>query len=471
MNRLLHWLNRFNREKITLLIGSLALVLGAISPWYHLPPPTLEAFGINLAFINIGRAFAALLALLGFAFLFRSIWGGDRRSDRLDRTARLLVWSGLIAALLFPYLITTFAPAVTLVAKAYYEQGQQVGKHVEINFPQVQAQWKQNISLEPSSPVKSIFFSIKDSRFFQMSSWDDVWTRGLGYSNHFFGFIGQGWVLTVIGLVIVLTAFYLAFPEQALQLFLTDAGSVLPWSGLVFGLIICSLIAPNLINYQLDTLFAKGEYHQVIATSQALAVWYPPLREDEAFLQRLAEASFYGNEPDPALIDFAKGLERYRLRDFLAAEAYFQRSLALQPQHFLVREYLATAMLNQGVQSFNQAEARKPAAAIDQFEAALQVFPGHLEALYDLMLARVVNGEFEQSAAHAQQLIQTLHYFHKPSFALLGQAYLHAAWASYHDGNLPEAWKQYRQSIDNSTWDKPINDDAVHSQFNHEMEP
>ena len=75
------------------------------------------------------------------------------------------------------------------------------------------------------------------------------------------------------------------------------------------------------------------------------------------------------------------------------------------------------------------------------------------------MLARAVNGEFEKSASAAQQIIETLKYFQKPSFALLGQTYLHSAWASYHDGNLAKTWNQYRQSIDSSAW-KESNDSS-----------
>jgi Tfp pilus assembly protein PilF len=48
----------------------------------------------------------------------------------------------------------------------------------------------------------------------------------------------------------------------------------------------------------------------------------------------MAEAAFYGNESDPALIYFAKGLESYRLGDFLQAENYLQQSLDIQPNRF-----------------------------------------------------------------------------------------------------------------------------------------
>ncbi|KAM3095148.1 tetratricopeptide repeat protein [Phormidesmis sp. 146-35] len=453
MQILLQQLNWFNRERITLLVGSFALVLGAIEPWYNLPPHALEAFGINLSVINAGKVLAALFALIGFAFVFRL---------RIDRAPRLFFWSGIIAVLLVPYLVTTFSPTVTLVAKAYYEQGQQINKHVEVNFSQVQSQWKQNISLEQSSPITSTFFSIEDSRFFQLSLWDEIWTRGLGYSNHFFGFIGQGWVFTTIGLAIGLMAFYLGLADETLDRFLFDMGKVLPWVGLVAGIIAFSLLVPNLINHQLDTMFAKGEYHPVVTISRTLAASYPPLQGDEEFLQRRAAAGFYDGEPDLALINVAKGLERYHLRDYLKAEDYFQRALAIAPDQFFARQYLATAIVNQGVNYFNEGENRKPGAAIDRFEAALKIFPGHLEAMYDLMLARVVNGEFDQSSRVARQLIQDLSHFHKPSFALLGQAYLHSSWASYHNGDLKQAWKQYRQSIDNTAWDKPINEEALH---------
>ena len=445
--KFLRWISWFNREKITFLIASLALSLGAISPWYRLPSEALETFEINLVLANAGRICAALFAISGFVFTFLF---------SLNRLPRLPFWIGLIAALLFPYFITTWSPNVAFMSAAYYKQGVQVSKHVERNFPKVQAQWKQNITLSRSSPIKSIsYFSIKDSRFFQMSSWDQILVEGFGYSNNFFAYIGRGWGFTITGFVLCLFALYVGLENQSFNTFITDMGKLLPWVGLLIVILVFSMILPNIINYQLDTMLAKGQYRQVLAASQTLESWYPPLQGDQEFLKRMAEAGFYGNEPDPALIYFAKGLERYRQQDFIGAEDYFRRSLAMQPKRFLVREYLATTILNQGVDYFNvpnSSNSHQPGAAADRFEHVLSIFPKHIEALYDLMLARVVNGEFEKSALAAQQIIQTQKYPQQPNLALLGQAYLHLAWDSYHNGDTEQAWKQYRQSIDEKTW-------------------
>lgn len=452
---LLRCIRWFNREKVTFLIASLALVLGAIYPWYGLPPQALETFETNLALANSARVLAAFFAIIGFAFTF---------CFSITRAPRLPFWSGLIAVLLFPYFITTWSPPVTFLATAYYQQNKQVSQHVESHFSDIQAQWKQNISLDESRAIKSIFnFSIKDSRFFQMSSWDQFLVEGLGYSNSVFGFIGRGWVFTVIGLVIGLSGLYLGITNDKFSVFLTDMGKFLPWVGLTFVILVFSLILPNIINHQLDTMFAKGQYHQVLATSQTLASWYPPLSGDEEFLQRMAEAGFYGNEPDPALMYFTKGLERYRMGDFRRAEDYFQQSLNIQPKRFLVRGYLATTVLNQGVNYFNDPDNpsnRMPGVAADRFEQVLRIFPYHVEALYDLMIASVVNGEFEKSALVAQQIIESQQYSQQPNLSLLGQAYVHSAWASYHKGDTTQAWKQYRQSVDRSAWKQTVEEEA-----------
>lgn len=442
----LKWLNR---ERITLIVGSLALAMGALIPWYRLPSEALETFGTNLSLVNVGRTLVALFSLLGFIFTFFSSPG---------RFLRLPFWIGLIAVLLFPYFITTWSPNVAFISASYYDQGRRVTQHIDKNFPQVQADWKQYISLPTSRHIQSTFdFSIKDSRFFQPSSWDQILVEGLGYSNSFFGFIGRGWLLSVTGLGIALVALYLELVDESLNVFLKDMGRVLPWVGLLLGVLVFSFILPNIINHQLDTMLAKGEYHQIVTTSQTLAAWYPPLKGDEVFLKRIAEAGFYGNEPDPALIYFAKGLERYRLGDFVKAENYFQQSLDIEPSRFLVRGYLANAILNQGVNYFNDStnpNNHKSETAIDRFEQVVRIFPDHIEALYNLMLASVVNGEFEKSALVAHQLKDTQQYFQQPSLSIIGQAYVHLTWASYRDGDTTQAWKQYRQSIDDSSWDQ-----------------
>ncbi len=444
MKKLLSWQNLLNREKLTLFIGSLVLILGAIFPWYQLPPQSLETFGTNLFLTHICRVLAAIFAIINLAFTFRFT---------INRALRLSFWIGLIATLLFPYFIVTWSPTVAFIASSYYNQGNNVSSHVDRNFSEVQAAWKQNISLDqPEDPPTIFEMSIPDSRFFQMSSWDKVLLNGFCYKNSFFAFIGKGWSFSLFGLVISLMGLYLSVKKRSLNVCLEDLSQLLPGTSLLLIVIWISVIGVNIVNYQLNTLFAKGEYHQVVATSKTLALWYPPLQGDTAFLERLARSEFYADESDPALINFVKGLEHYKFVDFQSAENYFQKSLDLQPKRFLVRGYLASAILNQGVNYLNNANNRKPGSAADIFEKASRIFPAHVEALYDLMLARVVNGEFQKSADVAKQIIDGQKYFQEPRIGLLGQAYLHLAWLEYNNGDLNKTWERYRQSVDNKTW-------------------
>jgi hypothetical protein len=441
------WYNWFERTRLTFLVASFALFLGLKSPWYSLPLEALETFSTNLSIANAGRVIALLFALLAGAIAF---WFSR------SRAARMLFWSGLVAVLLFPYFITTWSPTVAFLSAAYYKQGVEVTQHVQRNFPKIQSQWKQNVTLSQPDPLKSIaYFSIRDSRFFQMSSWDQILVEGFGYSNNFFAYIGRGWSFTVAGLVIGLMAFYLGLAERGFSALITDMSRFLPWTGLAIALLILSMLLPNFIDRHLDTLYAQGQYRPVITISKILKTWYPPLQGDTEFLRRMAEAGFYANRPEPSAIEFVKGLESYRRKDFIRAEDYFQNALAMQPQNFLVREYLTTTVLNQGVTYFNGANSptnHQTGLAVERFERALQIFPAHIEALYDLMLARAANGEFARSASAAREIIETQEYPQQSNLALLGQAYLHYSWASYHDGNIEQAWEQYRQSIDNKAW-------------------
>jgi hypothetical protein len=446
MKKLAGWLNWLNREKVTLFIGSLVLLFGAIFPWYRLPTQTLATFDTNLAFTNIGRVLAAMFAILGLAFTF--LFG-------ISRAPRLVFWIALLTVLLFPYFVTTWSPGVAFIASSYYNQGQSLSNHVNSNFSEVQAQWKQNISLDQPVPLPTTFeLSIQNSLFFQMPSWERIILNGFGYKNSFFSFIGKGWGFSLIGLVISLIGFYLVVENQNLNIFIKDVSLLIPGVLLLLAIILISLIGVNIVNYQLDTQFAKGEYSQVVNASKTLASWYPPLQGDEAFLERLAKAEFYADQAEPALLNFVKGLERYKLGDFKSAENYFQTSLDIHPNLFLVRGYLASAILNQGVNYLNDPNIKNPGTAADLFEKILQIFPGHVEALYDLMLARVVNGEFQKSADAAKQIIEGQQYFQEPRIGLLGQAYLHLAWAEYHNGDVNKTWERYRQSLDTKTWGK-----------------
>ncbi|WP_226591871.1 hypothetical protein [Microseira wollei] len=89
MKQLLGWFNWFNRERLSLLIGSGLLGLGAVSPWYRLPTEVLDTFGINFYWLNAARLFSIWLAVFGLAFTFLL---------SLKQAPRLLIWIALIAA-------------------------------------------------------------------------------------------------------------------------------------------------------------------------------------------------------------------------------------------------------------------------------------------------------------------------------------------------------------------------------------
>lgn len=466
----------FTLARMSLLVAILPLLSGLKSPWYNLPKESLDAFGTNLFFVNSVRFLVILFPLIILAALFIAAF---------NPVARLTFWVGLFAVLLFPYFVTTWSPTVTFLSTSYSQQGIRASSHVEKKFFHVNAQWKQNIVLDASKPIQSIFgFKISDSRFFQMSSWDTVWLEGFGYKNGFLSCLDKGWGSTITGLVIGLIGLYMGLGTKGIDGLIKDMTRLLPVVGLVLGLIVISLIGVNIINYQVDALFAKGEYHNVVAKSELLSSWYPPLKGDLSFLIRWGKASFYGKEANPALINFAKGLERYRLGDFLKAEKYLKQSLQIQPNLFLAKEYLASSLINQGVEyakhtdgpkkpvksvpipyraNFRdspQAQERpnyqRPTGAAEYFERAIDVFPHHIEALYDLMLIRALSSEFEKSAQAASEIIDVEQYLQLPNVALLGQAYMHLTWADYRNEDIETAWKRYRQTMDSGTWGELI---------------
>ncbi len=445
-NRFFAFTNWFNRERVTLLMGSILLLLGAIYPWYRLPTETLEAFGTNLFWANAVRVPLVLCAIAGFTYTF---------VFHVRQAPRLIFWGALIPILLFPYFITTWSPAVSFIAAEYYNQGEQVSSHVDKNFSEVQAQWKQNIVLDnPDVPASIFGMEIEDSRFFQLPSWDKVILEGFGYKNSFFAFIGQGWSFSLIGVLICLMGLYLAWEQQGINSLIKDMKILVPVSLLLFSTILGSHIYFNIANYQLNVQFAKGQYSQVVNTSQVLTILYPPLQGDEEFLERLARAELYTDAAEPGLVNFIQGLENYKDSNFLEAENYFQKSLESQPNRFLVRGYLVVATLNRGVNYFNEPNTRNAGTAADIFEKAFSIFPGHVEALYDLMLARVVNGEFQKSAEVAKQIIDGQKYFQEPGIGLMGQAYVHLTWNEYNKGNISKTWERYRQSVDTKAWDE-----------------
>lgn len=456
----------FKQEYIGIFGGSLILLGSLICPWYQLPPVASSSFNIDPFWINLPRLVIAPWIFVCFCLIF----------FRYKQSARLLFWSGWIIPLLFPYFVHTWLPDVNYLTTAYYQQGRQAALFSANHLPDVQAQWKQNIILEPISPLRTLTnLSLSDRGFFQLSAWDSLIKEGFGYKPSFFTYTRKGWELTMIGLVITLMGFYL---RDGFNTFIADLKWVVPIAALVTSCLFFSIIGINIVNYNLDVRFAQGQYHQVIKTSQWLQLCYPPLKADEAFLKRWGKAAFYGDRKFSAIAYFAEGVQQYEMGNLGQAQVDFQRAWELDSNLLSIRGYLSAILINQGVNAIqpfsslklsplsdqlrvpykrsfldtSQAKETSPtfqgASAAKFFEQALTLFPAHLCALNYLMLTRTLNNQWDKSAQVAQEIIDLEQYFHPPHLSLLGQAYLHLTWTDYHQGHLETAWQRYRQTVE-----------------------
>lgn len=463
-------------------VGLLALLASARKDWYHLPPTDLQQLRLSLAWIQVVH----VITLTGLLMVLApGLWRG------LTGVSRRAVWGLLAVTLMFPYLVNTWLPDIAFMASAYYEQDQAVVRQVESKLPDVQAQWKQHIALAPSRPQPSRFgMTVGDRSFFQLASWDQLWLEGLGYRNSFFAFIGKGWTTTVLGLVICLVALYQHLSSARLTTLTADLAWGLPYATGGLALVLGLVLGINVANYQLDTAFALGNYPQVIATSQRLQTVYPALKFDTAFQERTTRAAYYAGQADAGQIAQLRGVEHYRLGQYAKAIPYLQEAFGQQPQSLLLRQTLATALLNAGVNYFetpilpnrpqslrfpnksnfiDSPKARegpsnaKAAGAMPYLNQAIALFPNHIEALYTQMLVSSLNGQDDRAAAAARQLIAIEAYFQQPNTALLGQTYNHLAWSAYREGDMAQTWERYRQSVDPGHWDWQPPDDKTGS--------
>ena len=164
------WITRANGVYA---LGCLLLLQGIENDWYHLPPEALEVFHTSQFWLQyMPRIGVAIFIATGFGWL---LWRWPQVIPRLP------YWGGLFLVLLFPFFLTTWAPSISYLATAYNEQNLEVVRHVEKKFPEVQAQWKQNVSFDQHRPVQSVFaFNIESRSFFQLSSWERVILDGFG---------------------------------------------------------------------------------------------------------------------------------------------------------------------------------------------------------------------------------------------------------------------------------------------------
>lgn len=467
-NAICRWIQQVPREQWIVSSGLLVLLIAARDPWYHIPPSILQAFDISLAHVSGLKSLMLAAAFLGIV----AFWIGRHQ------VSRFLLWQALVVVLLTPYVLTTWTPALGAVTANLYEQNQHITAHVEHTLPTVQGQWKQTITLMPDRTSASTFgLTIPDSRFFQPAAWDYLLLEGLGYRNSTLAFIGKGWMLSLIGLILTLLGTYTKSPAGVNVL--EDLRWLFPQLTAVIGCIFLTVLGINLLNFQLEHWLITGAYSRIAMVSQIAQSCYPALKQDENFQIRLAHATTYSGVSNPFLIALVKGLEQYRWGEYGVALGYFRQALQHNPTSILARKYVAIAQINAAVDYYetpilpNRPSGRsfpsranfmdshnarqgpiraKPAGAIAELEQVLDIFPDHLGVLYNLMLAHSINGDFAQTAAAAQRLIELQGYFQQPNMALLGQAYTHLAWKDYHADQLGEAWKRHRQSVDPRRW-------------------
>jgi hypothetical protein len=444
-----------------LLAGSAgAFLLGSALPWYTMPGETLTAFGSSLWVPFTLRALPMIAAVIVVLMLF------GKNNLRRRQRYQMFLWAVLPIVLLFPFLVATCSPAVAYVAAAFDQQRENVAYHIETHYPEIQSQWKQSIAIDPYEEVESYApdgltrgytdpmqslpngrpFNIDSADFFQLSSWDRLVMEGMNFLPGFLASVGWGWPITVVALVTTLIAIYLLRPAA----FFRDLRKISPWYfGGIIGLLLV-LIGPCIVTRQISTWLARGEYERASTAAHLLNACYPPMQGDTPFMLQLAESDMHTGRSTPGVQHFAQGVECWRTNRLDLARNYFEQAVAQSPNNFLFRGYLSATLVRIGAQFFEQ---NQPAAAANVFDQARQVFPNHLQATYCTMIARAAQGNFEGSMLTAQDLRNLQRYFRQPGIAVMGQSFVHEAWADYRAGQLSKAWHAYRQSVDTGTWE------------------
>ena len=454
--RLIETLKLSTRTEWLLLAALGGLALGALRPWYTLPPSTLEAFGASLWAPTVMR----LIPVVAGVAVWRLL-----RAGRRDPRMRVVLWASLAACLLFPFLVTLVSPAVTFAASAFDVQRDSVAYHVETHFPDVQAQWKQSIRLDPYREIEPYIaeglitsgvdplqtlppgrpFHIDSSAFFQLPSWDRVVVEGMSYSPGFLSCAGWGWPISIGAIVVALLAVYLEAPSSLYA----DGRRLGPW--FAGGAVVVALLVflPTGAIRQMQVWQARGQHQRASLAAHLLYACYPPVRGDAIFMTQLAESDAILGQADPAQMEFAKGIEHWRIRQLDLARVHFEESLKLD-DNYLTRGFLSSIYLSQGVQLYEQGQ---PSAAATMFQQVRDVFPEHVQATYFAMIAEAVNADFAASAKLAAELRDVQQYFRLPGIASMGQAYLHDAWAEYRAGRVDDAWQAYQKSVNRGAWE------------------
>jgi tetratricopeptide (TPR) repeat protein len=434
------------REKLVFSAAACAFVLGVLLSWYQLPASAVAVFDARLWSVPIEKGVSAVGVIFTLAALL-----GKRHCPQPG--VRFSLWGILVLVLAFPYTLSVWSPSVSYLAASFSGQEDRVAKHIDRTLPFAQSQWKQNILLDAPQPVTSVLGpTVGDARFFATTAIEPLLTDGFGFKSRLLRFAGRGWHMAFIASVTALFGVYLA---GGLRVLMVDLYRLLPAFALVMVGAMLPMLYANFADWRLETAMATGNYQQVISESQVLRRFYPLVNSNERFLVRLAGAQTRLGVGDPALVNFAWGSGLYRQKKYLQAIPYFSKALSLQPDLFLARGYLATALTMQGYLYFNQrlTNVRLMGLAADNFEQALVVYPDHVEAAYDLMLTRTVNGDQMGAAAIAYQLIDLESYnVEQPNLSLISQAYLHIAWERFHSHDLPSAWQRFRQAHDNTLW-------------------
>jgi tetratricopeptide (TPR) repeat protein len=429
-------------RKILIIIGAiLLLMVSLLTDWFVIPDTAKGAPDYIAATSKYQPYFKAAIVSVMLLFLF------GIGSKLIKKHAALFYWALLILLLSYPHFVMIYDGEIASKATILSEQASMQVYETEVNFANIQTNWKVNYTkvIIPNE-FKTMKTIVPRRDFFQLPHLERVLVHGTGFINAFFEFVHIGWIAGILGCTMLIFSSYLEKSPR----FIADM-KFIPFLLLLF--IIHSVVPYCIGNFHLhrgDIYKSMGMYEQALSRYKRARKIVPVLDYNSTYHKAIGDVLLTRNQRDQWQYFLYTGDYYYGQKNFKLALIAYERCFDIEPTHPIAQIKLISLLINMANIQYNNAQYY---SAMELWKRVVEIDDTNTLAHYGVMITGFHTGDFGRSLSSADKLIALQNFFQMKRITIVSQAYLHKSWMAFEEDKLSVAYDYYLKSINRDLWE------------------
>ncbi len=428
------------RSKLLFLFSILFLFLSILTEWFAIPGFKTSASDYVAFTSKFQIYFKIIIALLILFILFKRFLIFE------NKKTILVYWATLFIVLCYPHFVMIYDGKNALKATLLTKQSWMQVREIERNFSSIQTNWKLNYEkYRIPTDFDTIQIVVPDRDFIHFQNIESAVITSAGYSTEFFEFVKVGWILGIIGCVLLIfsayirdgTIFFHNFKFIVIMVF-------------IFGTMI---ITPNMVGsyffYQGNVFKSMGLYDKALLKYENAKKIFPLLNYNSSYHNSLGELLFRRGQKDTWQYYIYSGDDKLKRSKLESALSDYKRAFEISFDHPIAKLKLILLLINRANLYYNNAQYD---SAMILWKQVTELDATNIIGQFGLMITGLHTGDYGVSFAAADSLIALQNFFQIKRVTIVSQAYLHKGLQEYKKGNLQRAFDYYTLSINPGKW-------------------